>query len=115
MKPIITLFIFLLTLTCAPLARLAAAESSKPNIIFIYADDWGWGDLSCHGQGSKVTPEVRAKAFKRWDTNKDDILTLEEYQSGLKGQEDLEARFKNFDKNSDGKLTREEFVEPSAK
>lgn len=62
-----------------------------------------------------VTPEVRAKAFARWDTNKDDHLTLDEYQAGLKGQNDLDARFKNFDKNGDGKLTREEFIGPSEK
>lgn len=49
-----------------------------------------------------VTPEVRARAFTRWDTNKDDILALDEYQAGLKGQDDLEARFKTFDANSDG-------------
>jgi len=59
-----------------------------------------------------VTPEVRAKAFARWDTNHDGILTLEEYQAGLKGQDNLEARFQSFDKNGDGKLTREEFVIP---
>ena len=59
---------------------------------------------------SKVTPEVRARAFTRWDTNKDDRLSLEEYQAGLKGEDNLEARFNNFDQNSDGKLTREEFV-----
>ena len=40
----------------------------------------------------------------------DDRLSLEEYQAGLKGEDNLEARFKNFDQNSDGKLTREEFV-----
>ncbi len=57
-----------------------------------------------------MTPEVRARAFARWDTNRDDILTLDEYRAGLKGQENLEARFRNFDKNGDGKLTREEFV-----
>ncbi len=66
-------------------------------------------------KGSQVTPEVRAKAFARWDTNRDSILTLSEYQAGLKGQSDLQARFKNFDKNSDGKLTREEFVGTSDK
>ena len=66
-------------------------------------------------KGSKVTPEVRAKAFTRWDTNKDDILTLDEYKTGLKGQDNLEARFKSFDKDSDGKLTREEFVGSSLK
>jgi hypothetical protein len=58
----------------------------------------------------KVTPEVRAKAFARWDTNRDDILTLEEYQTGLKGQSDLESRYKSFDQNGDGKLTRAEFI-----
>ena len=57
-----------------------------------------------------LTPEVRAKAFTRWDTNKDDILTLDEYESGLKGQNNLEARFKGFDTNGDGKLTRDEFI-----
>ena len=62
----------------------------------------------------KAAPD-RAKAFDRWDTNQDNILTLDEYKAGLKGQDNLEARFKNFDKNGDGKLTREEFVGSSAK
>jgi Ca2+-binding EF-hand superfamily protein len=62
-----------------------------------------------------VTPEVRAKAFTRWDTNKDDRLSLEEYRAGLKGEDNLDARFKSFDHNSDGKLTREEFVGTAAK
>ncbi|MEI6236051.1 MAG: sulfatase-like hydrolase/transferase [Planctomycetota bacterium] len=57
-----------------------------------------------------VTPEVRAKAFDRWDTNKDGSLTLEEYKAGLKGQDNLEDRFKSFDKNGDGKVTRDEFI-----
>ncbi len=52
----------------------------------------------------------RAAAFKRWDKNTDDILTLEEYTSGLAKKDDAPKRFKSFDKNSDGKLTREEFV-----
>ena len=62
-----------------------------------------------------ATPEARAKAFDRWDTNKDGFLTVDEYKAGLREQENLEARFKNFDKNGDGKLTREEFVGPAAK
>ena len=66
-------------------------------------------------KSSTVTPEVRAKAFTRWDTNKDGFITLEEYQAGLKGQDNLDARFKNFDKNGDGKINREEFVGPAGK
>lgn len=33
-----------------------AAE--KPNILFIFADDWGWGDLSCHGHPYVKTPNI---------------------------------------------------------
>lgn len=30
----------------------------RPNIIFIYADDWGYGDLSCHGHQRLRTPNL---------------------------------------------------------
>jgi N-acetylgalactosamine-6-sulfatase len=32
--------------------------SGKPNILFIFADDWGWGDLSCHGHPYVKTPNI---------------------------------------------------------
>ena len=48
--------------------------------------------------------------FNRWDTNKDDHLSLNEYQVGLKGKSELQSRFSKFDKNGDGKVSREEFV-----
>ena len=57
----------------------------------------------------------RARAFTRWDTNNDGVLTLAEYRNGLANKTRAETRFQNFDKNSDGKLTREEFVGPSSK
>jgi len=31
-------------------SALHAVETPKPSIVFIFADDWGWGVLSCHGQ-----------------------------------------------------------------
>ncbi|WDQ15988.1 sulfatase family protein [Rhodopirellula sp. P2] len=33
-------------------------QPSKPNILFIFADDWGWGDLSCHGHPYVQTPNI---------------------------------------------------------
>lgn len=33
-------------------------SKAKPNIIFIFADDWGWGDLSCHGHPYVKTPNI---------------------------------------------------------
>jgi N-acetylgalactosamine-6-sulfatase len=72
-------------------------------------------DTSKPGTTQRTTPEQRAKAFARWDTNHDDQLTLDEYKAGLKGQDDLDARFKRFDHNGDAKLTGEEFTKPTAK
>lgn len=31
---------------------------SRPNIIFIFADDWGWGDLGCYGHKQLTTPNL---------------------------------------------------------
>ena len=35
-----------------------AADAIRPNILFIFADDWGWGDLSCHGHPYVKTPNI---------------------------------------------------------
>lgn len=34
------------------------AESKRPNIVFVFADDWGWGDLSCYGHQFVKTPNL---------------------------------------------------------
>ena len=34
------------------------AEHKSPNIILIFADDWGWGDLGCHGHPYLKTPHL---------------------------------------------------------
>ncbi len=39
-------------------AAAAEPETPKPNILFIFADDWGWGDLSCHGHPYIKTPNI---------------------------------------------------------
>jgi arylsulfatase A-like enzyme len=35
-----------------------SANEPPTNIIFIFADDWGWGDLSCHGHPYVKTPNI---------------------------------------------------------
>jgi arylsulfatase A-like enzyme len=37
---------------------LAAAAAEKPNVVLIYADDIGYGDLSCYGARSVSTPNL---------------------------------------------------------
>ena len=36
----------------------AAAETAKPNIVFILADDFGYGDLGCYGHPYARTPNI---------------------------------------------------------
>lgn len=40
------------------IASFQATATAKPNIVFIFADDWGWGDLSCHGHPYVKTPNI---------------------------------------------------------
>jgi N-acetylgalactosamine-6-sulfatase len=47
----------LVVLLLAGRAAPSAAET-RPNIVFIFADDWGWGDLSCHDHPHIETPNL---------------------------------------------------------
>ncbi|RIJ48541.1 DUF4976 domain-containing protein [Maribellus luteus] len=55
------LFIFLLSVllnSCSSSSKQETAETRKPNIVYILADDLGWGDLSCYGQTHFATPNI---------------------------------------------------------
>jgi len=59
-------------LNCACLA----AEVAKPNIIFIYADDLGWGDISCHGAEPWLkTPNIDRLASEGIDFAQFNVLS----------------------------------------
>jgi N-acetylgalactosamine-6-sulfatase len=36
----------------------AAGEKKRPNVIFIFGDDWGWGDFGCYGHRHIKTPNI---------------------------------------------------------
>ncbi|MFT6618524.1 MAG: arylsulfatase, partial [Limisphaerales bacterium] len=40
----------------------AAKSATKPNIVFIIADDLGWAELGCYGQTKIKTPRVDSLA-----------------------------------------------------
>src|SRR5436190_3363228 len=49
----------------APLVPLVhAADSPKPNIVFIMADDLGYADLSCYGRRDYTTPNIDRLAME---------------------------------------------------
>lgn len=39
-------------------SRVQASSATRPNILFILADDMGWGDLSCYGRPDYSTPNL---------------------------------------------------------
>jgi N-acetylgalactosamine-6-sulfatase len=57
-------------------APVHAADDAKsrPNIVFIFADDWGWGDLSCHGHPWLKTPHLDRLATEGIDFQQFNVL-----------------------------------------
>jgi arylsulfatase A-like enzyme len=53
-----------LALAGVNLGRPARAQSAKPNIVFIMADDLGYADVSCYGQRDYATPNIDRLAIE---------------------------------------------------
>jgi arylsulfatase A-like enzyme len=67
MRYLLSAFLMLLA------AGLAAAADKRPNVVFILADDLGWGDVGFNGRTDWKTPHLDKLAaqgtnFKRWYT-----------------------------------------------
>jgi arylsulfatase A-like enzyme len=58
MNRLLTPIAGLVLLSFASLCTNESQAAEKPNIVFIFADDWGWGDLSCHGHPYVKTPNI---------------------------------------------------------
>ncbi|WP_036826160.1 sulfatase, partial [Polaribacter sp. Hel1_85] len=59
-KIITLLFVVISLLSCNIIKKETkiVKQNSKPNIIFIFADDWGFGDLGVYGNKEVVTPNL---------------------------------------------------------
>lgn len=55
-------------------AAIAPTAGARPNIVFIFADDWGWGDLSSHGHSWLQTPHLDRLAREGTDFHQFNVL-----------------------------------------
>ncbi|GAB2492790.1 sulfatase family protein [Algoriphagus taiwanensis] len=57
-NPFHLLFAFLFLSSCAPSEKEEENQSSNPNILLIYLDDLGYGDVSAYQSGTLQTPNM---------------------------------------------------------
>ena len=63
MKKVLT--VFLMSIVCAADVAAQEVQTGKPNVIFIMADDMGYGDPHCYNRESKIpTPNMDRLAAK---------------------------------------------------
>ncbi len=64
MKRFSLTLVAVLVIACSTFAQNNKKASQKPNVIYIYADDLGYGDLSCYGATKINTPNLDKLAKK---------------------------------------------------
>ena len=52
----------------------------KPNLLFIFADDWGYGDLGCYGNWTLPTPQLDRLAAQEAQTQRSDDIVKQVYE-----------------------------------
>lgn len=58
MKHIVITFVAIALIKCLWAQPVKNKATSKPNVIYIYADDLGYGELGCYGQQKIKTPHL---------------------------------------------------------
>lgn len=61
--------------TSTTAAQPPAPAGRPPNIVFIYADDLGWGDIACHGTPWLKTPNIDRLAREGIDFQQFNVLS----------------------------------------
>lgn len=85
----------------------------RKGVIFEYPEAASKGFSVICANYEKIDRKVLVKIFKKFDTNKDDMVDLRELKSGLEGVltiESIEELFEHFDENKDNLLSLEEFL-----
>ena len=74
----ITLFVILIPVFYGCSDPAGKPVTEKPNIVLIYADDLGYGDVSCYNENSKITTpnidRLAARGIKFTDAHSSDAI-----------------------------------------
>jgi len=54
----VLLMLAIVVASCASKKDETKAGAERPNILFVFADDWGYGDLGCYGHTEVATPNL---------------------------------------------------------